>query len=66
MNSTQSFQGKIYFKKHVQQLMNLNIQTLRRMWARGEFPRPLFINGRCAWHADVIHQYINELGVQHG
>lgn len=66
MRSTQCFQGKIYFKKHIQQLMNLNIQTLRRMWNRGNFPKPLFINGRCAWRSDVIDQYISELGDNHG
>ena len=66
MSSTQSSQGKIYFKKHVQQLINLNIQTLRRMWARGEFPKPMFVNGRCAWKAEIIHQWISELGGRHG
>jgi predicted DNA-binding transcriptional regulator AlpA len=49
---------KIYFKKHLQQITNLNIQTIRRMWARGEFPKPTLINGRCAWRSDVIHQWI--------
>jgi predicted DNA-binding transcriptional regulator AlpA len=58
MYSTQPLKGKIYFKKHIQELMNLNIQTLRRMWRRGEFPKPILINNRCAWHADVIEQWI--------
>lgn len=66
MRSNQPLQGKLYFKKHIQQLMNLNIQTLRRMWARGEFPKPMLINGRCAWRADVVDQYINDLGASHG
>jgi predicted DNA-binding transcriptional regulator AlpA len=66
MNSTQSHQGKIYFKKHIQQLMNLNIQTIRRMWVRGEFPKPILINGRCAWRAEVVNQWINALEAKHG
>ncbi len=66
MESNRSLHGKIYFKKHVQQLLNLNIQTIRRMWQRGEFPKPIMINGRCAWRSHVIDQWLNDLEVKHG
>lgn len=66
MNSNRNIPSRIYFKKHIQQLVNLNIQTIRRMWQRGNFPTPIMINGRCAWHADVIDQWLNSLGGNHG
>lgn len=66
MNSTQNILGKIYFKKQIQQVVNLNIQTIRRMWQRGDFPAPIMINRRCAWHADTISQWLNSLGGKHG
>lgn len=65
MNSKSNLPPKIYFKKQIQQLLNLNIQTIRRMWNRGEFPRPLMINKRCAWRASEIHQWLSEQGCQH-
>ena len=31
--------------------------TLRRMWARGEFPKPVKQLGRNVWGGDVIDRY---------
>jgi len=31
--------------------------TIRRMWERGEFPKPLKLAGRNAWRRDVIDKF---------
>ena len=65
MESNKTTHGKLLFKKHVQNLLNLNIQTIRRMWNRGEFPKPIMINGRCAWRSDVIKEWLDNLEITH-
>ena len=57
---------KLYFIKDVEQIVRRNRLTLRRWWESEKFPKPILINNRLAWLADVIHQWINEhLGVSH-
>tara|TARA_R110000868_G_scaffold162538_2_gene393897 strand:+ start:9812 stop:10021 length:210 start_codon:yes stop_codon:yes gene_type:complete len=58
---------KIYFIKDVEQIIRKNRLTLRRWWNKEQFPKPSYINGRLAWHSEVIEQWIsqNVKGVQH-
>ena len=56
----------IFFIKDVEQIIGKPRITLRRWWSAKKFPCPRMINGRLAWRAEVIHQWINEhLGVIH-
>jgi predicted DNA-binding transcriptional regulator AlpA len=59
-NQALDLESKVYFKKHIEKITNLNIQTLRRMWTRNEFPQPKYIGNRLAWSADTIDQWIED------
>ena len=34
-----------------------SMSTVRRLWARGEFPKPIKLLGRNAWRCDVIDRF---------
>lgn len=51
---------QILFIKDAEQIIGRNRLTLRRMWTTGRFPKPILINNRLAWHADVIDQWIKQ------
>lgn len=54
----------VFYIKDVEQIIGKPRITLRRWWNVNKLPSPAMINGRLAWHSDVIHQWINEhLGV---
>lgn len=58
MNNT--LEPKLYFIKDAEQLVRRNRLTLRRWWEHDNFPKPKLINGRLAWHADVIEKWITQ------
>lgn len=57
---------KIYFIKDVEQIVGRNRLTLRRMWMRGEFPKPIKINNRVAWLSSVVDEWLENLEVSNG
>jgi prophage regulatory protein len=54
---------KIYFIKDAEQIVGRNRLTLRRMWQRDEFPKPIKINNRVAWLSSVIDEWLKNLEV---
>ena len=36
--------------------------TLRRMWARGDFPKPILWGGKNVWKKEVINEYARLVG----
>lgn len=57
---SQPLKARLYYKKHVEQITNRSIQTLRRWWERNLFPKPTLINSRLAWQSEAINQWINQ------
>jgi len=47
--------------KEVEKIAGKNRQTLRRMWIRGDFPKPKKINDRLIWHSNDIDEWINKI-----
>lgn len=56
---------KILYIKDVEKIINRNRLTLRRWWAKDQFPKPISISGRLAWHVDTINAWIEkETGIK--
>lgn len=49
----------IWFINDLEKLLRRNRLTLRRMWYRGDFPKPCGrINNRLYWKANVVDQWL--------
>jgi prophage regulatory protein len=56
----------IFYIKDVEQVIGKPRITLRRWWNAKKFPSPKMINGRLAWRAEIIYQWVDEnLGANH-
>ena len=49
----------IFFIKDIEKTVGKPRVTLRRWWREKKFPEPKMINGRLAWRADVIYQWLD-------
>ncbi len=56
-----NLEAKIYFIKDVEDLTGRSRTTLRRWWDNGLFPKPVHINSRVAWSAQVIEEWIKNI-----
>ncbi len=57
---TANLKPQIYFIKDAEQIIGRNRLTLRRWWEKNNFPKPILINNRLAWHAETIEEWINK------
>lgn len=60
-----SLKQEAYYIKDTEQVVGKPRVTLRRWWNDGKFPKPHMLNGRLAWRASVVHEWLDQnLGAQ--
>ena len=54
-------QPQLLFINDLERIIGKSRLTLRRWWEKGDFPKPVKINGKTlAWEASVIEDWIRE------
>lgn len=61
----EKLKAAMFFIGDIESITRRSRRTLRRMWDKGEFPKPVIINKRCAWKRETVEQWIEKnMGVK--